>query len=135
MRLVPNQDPVEIMGLVENHLRNLTSSTVVLELRLLGKAQPALIDSHAPAVQATAQAYQHGFKAEPIYMRGGGSQPIVSDMIAQLSPPDGSDIPVVMIGFGLPDDNTHAPNEKLHLPNFYNGINTVIHYLHLLSQQ
>jgi len=135
MRLVPNQDPVEIMELVKDHLNSLALPTVDLELRLVGMAKPALIDYNAPAVQAAAQAYQLGFEAEPLYMRGGGSLPIVSDMIAQLSPPDGSDIPVVMIGFGLPDDNTHAPNEKLHLPNFYNGINTVIHYLHLLSQQ
>jgi acetylornithine deacetylase/succinyl-diaminopimelate desuccinylase-like protein len=50
-----------------------------------------------------------------------------------LSQPGKGDIPVVMIGFGLPDDRTHAPNEKFHLPNFYNGIDTVIHYLELFT--
>jgi acetylornithine deacetylase/succinyl-diaminopimelate desuccinylase-like protein len=55
-------------------------------------------------------------------------------MIETLSPPDGEPIPVVMIGFGLPDDRTHAPNEKFHLPNFYRGIETVIHYLDLFSK-
>jgi acetylornithine deacetylase/succinyl-diaminopimelate desuccinylase-like protein len=67
-------------------------------------------------------------------LRGGGSLPIVRTMVEELSRPGTGAIPVVMIGFGLPDDRMHAPNEKFHLPNFYHGIETVFHYLDLFSQ-
>ena len=59
-------------------------------------------------------------------MRGAGSLPIVADFQDTLG------APVVLIGFGMPDDNTHAPNEKYHLPNFYRGIETLIRYFSLL---
>ena len=132
-RLVPDQSPEEIVNLVEEFLRNLTPPTVTLDLRLLGTAQPVLIDFHTPAIRLSARAYELGVGYSPVYLRGGGSLPIVSDMIDILSKSPDQPIPIVMIGFGLPDDNSHAPNEKLHLPNFYNGIKTVIHYLDLFK--
>ena len=58
--------------------------------------------------------------AEPVYTREGGSVPVVTQFARVLK------VPTVMFGFGLPDDNLHAPNEKYHLPNFYKGIDTVI---------
>lgn len=133
MRLVPEQDPDEIADLLENHLRSLCPPTVTLDVRVIGKAQPVKIDYKAPAVQAAAEAYEKGFGHKPVYLRGGGSLPIVQQMIETLSKPD-HQIPVVMIGFGLPDDRTHAPNEKFSIPNFYHGIETVIHYLDLFSR-
>jgi acetylornithine deacetylase/succinyl-diaminopimelate desuccinylase-like protein len=60
-------------------------------------------------------------------MRGGGSLPIVADFQDMLG------VPIVLIGFGMPDDNTHAPNEKVHLPNVYRGIETLVHYFSILS--
>jgi acetylornithine deacetylase/succinyl-diaminopimelate desuccinylase-like protein len=93
----------------------------------LGKAQPVKIDYKSGAVQAAAHAYAQAFAAEPLFLRGGGSLPIVHQMVHSLS--SGSlPLPVVMIGFGLPDDGTHAPNEKFYLPNFYRGIETAIHF-------
>jgi acetylornithine deacetylase/succinyl-diaminopimelate desuccinylase-like protein len=133
MRLVPDQTADEIAALLEEHLHCLCPPTVTLEMRVLGRAQPVKIDYGAPAIQAAATAYERGFGYKPVYLRGGGSLPIVHDMIEVLSKPDRT-IPVVMIGFGLPDDQTHAPNEKFHLPNFYHGIETVIHYLDLFSR-
>jgi len=132
MRLVPDQDPDEVAAGLESFLRRTAPRTIRLELRVLGKAHPVKVDYKAPAVQAAAVAYERGFGHRPVYLRGGGSLPIVHDLIAALSPSD-RDIPVVMIGFGLPDDCTHAPNERFSLPNFYAGIETVIHYLALLS--
>lgn len=132
MRLVPDQNPDEIAKLLEQHLRSLCPATVRLEFRVLGKAQPVKIDYTAPAVRAAAEAYERGFGHKPVYLRGGGSLPIVHQMIETLSKP-GRKIPVVMIGFGLPDDGTHAPNEKFYIPNFYRGIETVIHYLDLFK--
>lgn len=134
MRLVPDQYPEEIIELLKNHLQKFLPDTVSLNFRVLGKAKPVKIDYNAPAVKAASQAYEGGFGVKPVYLRGGGSLPIVHQMIETLSSPDGESIPVVMIGFGLPDDRTHAPNEKFHLPNFYRGIETVIHYLDLFSK-
>ena len=134
MRLVPNQIPDEIAQSFEAYLRELCPPTTQLDIRILGKAEPVKIDYKSPAVQAAAAAYQQGFGAPPAFLRGGGSLPIVHAMIAELSQPGREDIPVVMIGFGLPDDRTHAPNEKFHIPNFYNGVETVIHYLDLFSK-
>ena len=136
-RLVPDQDPDEVMKALEAHLREQCPPSVHLYVRAIGKAIPVKIDYKSPAVQAAATAYERGFGAPPVFLRGGGSLPIVYEMVEALSGTRDSiarnDIPLVMIGFGLPDDRTHAPNEKFHLPNFYNGIETVIHYLDLFA--
>jgi acetylornithine deacetylase/succinyl-diaminopimelate desuccinylase-like protein len=134
MRLVPDQDPDEILSLLEKHLSAICPDTVSLDVRVLGKSHPVKIKYDTPAVQAGAEAYRRAFGAEPVYLRGGGSLPIVHTMIQELSQPGKEKIPVVMIGFGLPDDNTHAPNEKIYLPNFYHGIETVIHFIDLFAQ-
>jgi acetylornithine deacetylase/succinyl-diaminopimelate desuccinylase-like protein len=127
MRLVPDQDPAEIADLFASYLHSLAPSTVEVEVRVLGMARPAVIDYQAPAIQAADRAYELGFGAKPVYMRGGGTLPIVSDFQDVLG------VPVVMMGFGLPDDNAHAPNEKFHLPTFYRGIETLIHYYALFG--
>jgi acetylornithine deacetylase/succinyl-diaminopimelate desuccinylase-like protein len=134
MRLVPDQSPDKIALLLNTHIKNMLPPSVDFEFRILGKARPVKVDLKAPAVQAAAQAYRLGFNAEPVYLRGGGSIPIVREMIDSLTPAGQADVPVVMIGFGLPDDRTHSPNEKFHLPNFYRGIDTVIYYLSLFAQ-
>jgi acetylornithine deacetylase/succinyl-diaminopimelate desuccinylase-like protein len=127
MRLVPDQEPQEIARLFSDYLHSIAPPTVRLEVRLQAGSHPAVVDPRAPAVQAAARAYERAFGASPVYQRGGGSLPIVHELQQALG------APVVMIGFGLPDDNGHAPNEKMHLPNFYRGIETVIHYLALLG--
>jgi acetylornithine deacetylase/succinyl-diaminopimelate desuccinylase-like protein len=127
MRLVPDQDPDEIAGLFRNYLEALAPPTVDLEVNTLGTARPAFIDYDDPALRAAARAYELGFGAGPVYMRGGGTLPIVPDFQDML------DAPVVMMGLGLPDDNPHAPNEKFHLPTFYRGIETLIHYYAILG--
>ena len=128
MRLVPDQDPDEIAGLFAAYLRSLAPPTVEVEIRVLGTAKPAVVDYEAPAIQAADQAYELGFGTKPVYMRGGGTLPIVTEFQDVLG------APVVMMGFGLPDDNAHAPNEKLHLPTFYRGIETLIHYYALIGE-
>jgi acetylornithine deacetylase/succinyl-diaminopimelate desuccinylase-like protein len=128
MRLVPDQDPAEIAGLFERYVKSLAPATVKVTVRTLGLARWSLVDLNAPAIQAAAQAYQAGFDAAPLFMRGGGTLPIVADFQDILG------VPVVMMGFGLPDDNAHAPNEKLSLTLFRRGIETVIHYLALLPE-
>lgn len=127
MRLVPDQNPEEIAALFTSYIHALAPPTVTVDVRTLGLARPAVVDFRDPAIQAAATAYQRAFGAPPLYQRGGGTLPIVSDFQDLL------DAPVVMMGFGLPDDNVHAPNEKLHLPNFYRGIEALIWYLSLFA--
>ncbi len=126
MRIVPEQDPDEIAHLFGAYLRSMAPPTVEVTIHTLGASRPAVIDHTAPAIQAMSQAFERGFGAPPVYLRGGGSLPIVADFQDTLG------APVVLIGFGMPDDNTHAPNEKFHLPNFYRGIETLIQYFSLL---
>jgi acetylornithine deacetylase/succinyl-diaminopimelate desuccinylase-like protein len=78
-------------------------------------------------VQAAARAYARTFGVAPFYMREGGSIPIGTTFQQELG------APVVFMGFGLADDNLHAPNEKLHLPNFYRGIETVAAFFEELA--
>ena len=130
MRLVPNQTPEEIFESLKSYLGSLCPPTVKLSVRNIGQAVPVKVDYKHPAIQAAATAYEKGFGHKPVYLRGGGSLPIVHDFVTQIS----NLRSVVMIGFGLPDDRTHSPNEKFHLPNFYRGIETVIHYLDLFSK-
>jgi acetylornithine deacetylase/succinyl-diaminopimelate desuccinylase-like protein len=127
MRLVPDQDPLEIAKLFEDYLRSMLPPTVTLEVKTLGAAKPARVDFKAPAIQAAARAYEKGVGFSPIFMGGGGTLPILSQFIDLLK------VPVALIGFGLPDDNNHSPNEKFNIPCFQKGILTVIHYLDELA--
>jgi acetylornithine deacetylase/succinyl-diaminopimelate desuccinylase-like protein len=68
-------------------------------------------------------AYRKGFGEAPVLLRSGGTIPILSTFQQALG------IPTVLMGFALPDDQIHAPNEKFHIPNFYNGIDTCIWFL------
>jgi acetylornithine deacetylase/succinyl-diaminopimelate desuccinylase-like protein len=122
-RLVPDQEPAQITKAIETHLRSIAPPTVQVKLNVYHGAGPFLAPFDSPAVQAAARAYQRTFGVEPVYMREGGSIPIGATFQQQLG------APVVFMGFGLADDNLHAPNEKLHLPNFYRGIETVIAFL------
>jgi acetylornithine deacetylase/succinyl-diaminopimelate desuccinylase-like protein len=80
------------------------------------------MDVDAPAIAAAERAYQAVFGKGPVYMRGGGSLPFTYDIQHTLG------ATIVMMGMGLPDDNLHAPNERFYLPNFFHGIETIIHY-------
>ncbi|MGH9802320.1 MAG: dipeptidase [Blastocatellia bacterium] len=122
-RLVPDQDPVEIEQLFRRHIANITPPTVQTTVRSFLSARPALIDRHHSAMNAAARAYEHGFGASPVFLRSGGSIPIVNHFQELLG------VPTVLMGFALPDDRIHAPNEKFHLPNFYRGIKTCIRFL------
>ena len=116
MRLVPKQDPEKIAALFEAHVKKIAPKSVEVKVTKLHGAQPWMTDFDNPYVQAAGRAIEKGFGKRPVYTREGGSIPIVADFQAALN------IPVVLFGFGLPDDNLHAPNEKFNLDNFFNGI-------------
>jgi acetylornithine deacetylase/succinyl-diaminopimelate desuccinylase-like protein len=122
-RLVPDQDPREIEQLFRQHIAKLTPATVRTIVRTQIAARPVLVNRRHPAVRARAVAYQKGFGTAPVFLRSGGTIPVASILQEVLG------IPTVLMGFALPDDRMHAPNEKFHLPNFFRGIATSIHFL------
>ncbi|HEX8814080.1 MAG TPA: dipeptidase [Terriglobales bacterium] len=122
-RLVPDQDPQQTAYLFRDYIERITPPTVSCSVRTFSAIEPALVDRNHPAVRAAAFAYKRGFGSSPVFIRSGGSIPVVHAFQKLLG------IPAVLLGFGLPDDRIHAPNEKFHLPNFYNGIATSIWYL------
>jgi len=92
-------------------------------VRTLSNSKPSLLNPRDPAMRAASLAFRKGFGATPVFLRSGGSFPAVSIFQEYLG------IPTVLMGFALPDDRMHAPNEKFHLPNFYKGIATSIWFL------
>jgi len=122
-RLVPDQDPREIDRLFREQIARLTPPAVRTAVRTLVGAKPALVNPRHPAMRAAALAYRKGFGAAPAFLRSGGTIPIVNTLQGMLR------APVVLMGFGLPDDSMHAPNEKFHLPSFFKGIATSIWFL------
>jgi acetylornithine deacetylase/succinyl-diaminopimelate desuccinylase-like protein len=122
-RLVPDQNPGEIDRLFREYIDHITPPTVCSRVRTLAWARPALTDLKHPAMRAAALAYCKGFGASPVFLRAGGTIPVVDMFHGVLG------VPTVLMGFGLPGGGIHAPNEKFHLPNFYNGITTCIWFL------
>lgn len=127
-RLVPDQDPQEIDHLFRKYIGQIVPPGMRIRIRTFGSSRPALIDRKHPALIATARAYHHGFGTAPVFLRNGGTIPVVNLIQETLH------IPVVLMGFGLPDDRIHGPNEKFHLPNFFNGIETSTRFLMEISK-
>ena len=127
MRLVPDQRPDEILSLYSKYVQSIVPRGIQINIRQLSAAPPMLIQTDNPYVQASKRAMKEVFGRDTVFIRSGGSIPVVSDFDKHLR------IPSVMMGFGLPDDNLHAPNEKFHIPNFYRGIESIIRFFQLLS--
>jgi acetylornithine deacetylase/succinyl-diaminopimelate desuccinylase-like protein len=116
MRLVPNQDPDKIAQLFEQYVKKVVPGTVELKLTRLHGGKPWMADFDSPYIRAAGRAIEKGFGKAPVFTREGGSIPVVATFQAELG------IPSVLFGVGLPDENAHAPNEKLDLGNFHGGI-------------
>ena len=116
MRLVPNQDPDKIAQLFEDYVRKIAPPSVELTVTRMHGGKPWVTPIHHSAIQAAARALEKGFGKRPVYVREGGSIPVVATFQELLG------LPSVLMGIGLPDENSHAPNEKLDLFNFHHGI-------------
>jgi len=116
MRLVPDQDPDEVAKLFEEHVRKVAPKTVELTITRMHGGKPWMTDFDNPFVQAAGRAIKKSFGKEPVFHREGGSIPVLTTFQEILG------LPSVLFGVGLPDENAHAPNEKLDLGNFHNGI-------------
>jgi acetylornithine deacetylase/succinyl-diaminopimelate desuccinylase-like protein len=123
MRLVPDQDPAKIKKAVEDYLSENAPPTVSWELEDLSSCHPSISERDSASVRAATRAFQAVWGKKPVFQRQGGSVPVVGIIQELLG------VESLIMGFGLPDDNLHAPNEKQHIPTFYRGIETYIHYL------
>jgi acetylornithine deacetylase/succinyl-diaminopimelate desuccinylase-like protein len=116
MRLVPDQDPDRIAALFEAYVKKIKPGSVELTVTRMHGGRPWMTSYDNRFVQAAARAIEKGFGRKPVFTREGGSIPVVSTFHEELG------VPAVLFGVGLPDENAHAPNEKLDIANFHNGI-------------
>jgi len=128
MRLVPDMDPQEVIQQYTAYVEKITPKGIKASVRVISSAPASVVSTESRWVAAASEAMEQVFNNKTVYIRSGGSIPIVGVFQRSLG------IPSVMMGFGLPDDNLHAPNEKFYLPNFYRGIDAVGRYLELLGQ-
>jgi len=118
---VPSQSPKKIAKLVEQHIRRLLPKTVSMRFETLSTGKPWVAAYHDPIFQVAQNALQKGFGKKAVFIREGGSIPFVTQMH------DTFKVPCVLLGFGLPDENAHAPDEHLSLENYYGGIRAIAH--------
>ncbi|MGO9317154.1 MAG: dipeptidase [Terracidiphilus sp.] len=123
MRLVPNMTPAKSFELYKSYVEKIAPAGVEVEVRLISAGDPCLVRVDNPYIQAATRALHEVWGKDTVFIRSGGSIPIVGDFDRHLGTPS------VMMGFGLPDDCIHAPNEKFHLKNFELGIESVIRFL------
>jgi acetylornithine deacetylase/succinyl-diaminopimelate desuccinylase-like protein len=116
MRLVPNQDPDKIAKLFEAYVHDIAPKTVEVKVTRMHGGKPWMASYDNAFIQAASRAIERGFGQKPVLTREGGSIPVVSTFQEELG------VPSVLFGVGLPDENAHAPNEKLDVSNFHNGI-------------
>lgn len=121
-RLVPHQDPQKIAQLVEKHIRKLLPKTVRCKFDVLSTGKPWVAPYRDPIFQKAQAALEKGFGKKAVFIREGGSIPFVTQMY------DTFKVPCVLIGFGLPDENAHAPDEHIALENYFGGIKAIAHF-------
>jgi len=129
MRLVPNQDPDDILKKYRDFVKKHTPKGIQTSLKVWSKGPACVVGTDNKYIKASTEALHDVFKKNTVFIRSGGSIPIVTDFQDVLK------IPSVMMGFGLPDDNLHAPNEKFHIPNFYRGIESICVFFEKLGEK
>ena len=127
MRMVPNQNPDKILEHYKQYVNSLCPKGIKLTISVLSKGPAIVVGTDNKYAQAATEAMHEIFHKDTVYIRSGGSIPIVGQIESDLK------IPSIMMGMGLPDDNLHAPNEKFHIPNFYRGIESVIRFFQILG--
>jgi acetylornithine deacetylase/succinyl-diaminopimelate desuccinylase-like protein len=128
MRLVPDQKVSDTFELFREYIVQITPPTVHTKCTFVHGGSPALINRDIPAMHAATEAYEVVFGNEPVFIREGGSIPVVNLFKRHLG------IESILMGFGLPDDRIHSPNERFYLPNFFKGIECAIRFLDIYSR-
>ncbi|MHC1726895.1 MAG: M20/M25/M40 family metallo-hydrolase [Syntrophobacteraceae bacterium] len=130
MRLVPNQDPERINRLFSEFVKSNCPSTVKLNVTDLHGAAPVLVSRDTPAMRAAERAIEAGFGKKPVYIREGGSIPVVNLIQKHLAQQN-----ILLLGWGSPDDGAHSPNERFCLDDFERGIRSVAALFFALSSE
>ncbi|HLS59776.1 MAG TPA: dipeptidase [Virgibacillus sp.] len=128
-RLVPGQDPEHIQQLLEDHVKEHTPTGVTVEVKkekLSSKAYK--VEPNHPLIEKAAKSYTKAFGKETVYVRMGGSIPVVEWLEAVF------DIPIVLLGFGTPEDRLHSPNESFPLDSYDKGMETLVYYWDEINQ-
>ncbi|MDQ3019115.1 MAG: dipeptidase [Bacteroidota bacterium] len=128
MRLVPNQEPEKIERLFTEYINKISPKSVKVNVKSLHGGKGAITPIDSPAMDAAVEALKKGFGKEPVFTREGGSIPVVNTFQTLLK------APTILLGFGLPDENAHSPDEHLNLSNFHKGILSISHYFNELSK-
>jgi len=122
IRLVPRQDPRKVVRAVEQWVKENSPRGIQCEVRVLSAGPGLMVNPDHPAIRVAAKAFSDIFGKPTVFTRSGGSIPIVGDFATHLG------IPTILMGFGLPDDGLHSPNEKYNIRNYYDGIRTLAHF-------
>ena len=128
MRLVPDQDYVQIGKLFEKHFKAIAPKSVKVKVRTLHGGAPYVSPTDLPAYKAAAKALEETFGKKPLPYYSGGSIPIISGFEKILG------LKSILMGFGLDRDAIHSPNESYGLDNFYRGIETIILFYKYFAQ-
>ncbi|MCX7797272.1 MAG: dipeptidase [Melioribacter sp.] len=128
MRLVPNQDPRNIAKDFVKYVKSLAPKGVSVEVRVLHYGYPIVVPLKSKAIEAAARAVSKAFGKDTVFIREGGSIPIVVEFMKQLK------APVVLMGLGLDTDNIHSPNEHFHIENFEKGILSSAYFIDEFSK-
>src|SRR5246500_3018196 len=128
-RLVPKQEPAKMAKLVEKHIHKLLPKSVTCKFEVLSTGKPWVAPYSNPIFQKAIHALESGFGKKGVFIREGGSIPFVTQMH------DTFKVPCVLLGFGLPDENAHAPDEHIALENYFGGIKSVALFYEQLAEQ
>jgi acetylornithine deacetylase/succinyl-diaminopimelate desuccinylase-like protein len=129
IRVVPRQDPDTVVAAFREWVSRNTPKGIQTEVRVLSASPGLVVNPDHPAIHVAAQAFGDVFGKQTVFIRSGGSIPIVGDFDTHLA------IPTILMGFGLPDDGLHSPNEKFKIENYYLGIMTIAHFFEQYGQQ
>nr|MDQ2711891.1 M20/M25/M40 family metallo-hydrolase [Acidobacteriota bacterium] len=128
LRLVPNQKPEHVLAAVKQWVAEKAPKGIRTEVRVLSAGPAISVDPNEPAIYVAAEAFTNMLGKPTVFTRSGGSIPIVGEFARELG------IPTVLMGFGLPDDGLHSPNEKYRISNYFEGIRTIAHFLDLYGK-
>jgi acetylornithine deacetylase/succinyl-diaminopimelate desuccinylase-like protein len=129
MRLVPKQDPQRVLTAFKHWVKENTPRGIHTQVRVLSAGPAISVNPNHPAIQIAAKAFSDMLGRPTVFIRSGGSIPIVGEFATHLG------IPTILMGFGLPDDGLHSPNEKYRVSNYYQGIGTIAHFLDEYGRQ
>ena len=128
LRLPADLKSAEVYTLFERRVKEVAPAGVEVTVRKIHGGEAVIVPIDTPPMQAAAAALKEVFGKEPVFLREGGSIPVAALFYEILG------VPVVMMGFGLPDDNLHAPNEKYSLSQFFKGLRTVARFFQKMGE-